>query len=55
MEGGGAVQVNPWRGGSLQFRVVIKLKGTLANHEMLQLIADTIGGQCNIDSAGFVL
>jgi hypothetical protein len=55
MEGGGSVQVNHCRGGSLQFHMVIKLKGAVANYEMLQLIVSTIGGQCNVDSAGFVL
>ncbi len=44
MDGDGSIQVNHWRQKCLQFRLVIKLKFTPANQQMLQLIANTIGG-----------
>jgi hypothetical protein len=44
MDGDGSIQVNHWKQRYLQFRLVIKLANTEANNEMLQMIADTIGG-----------
>jgi hypothetical protein len=44
MDGDGSIQVNHWKQRCLQFRLVIKLANTEANYEMLQMIADTIGG-----------
>src|SRR4051794_19228235 len=39
MDGDGSVQVNHWRRTSLQYRLVIKLKHTSANEQMLKKIA----------------
>lgn len=39
----------------MQFRLVIKLKATTANREMLQLISGTVGGRCVEGSTGFIL
>ncbi len=47
MDGDGSIQVNHWRKKNLQYRLVIKLKYTVKNLDMLNLIAKTIGGQVN--------
>jgi cytochrome c oxidase subunit 1 len=44
MDGDGSIQVNAWRKHNLQFRLVIKLKYTPANLEMLQLVSKYVGG-----------
>jgi hypothetical protein len=44
MDGDGSIQVNHWRGQSLQYRLVIKLKHTIENMSMLLLINKHIGG-----------
>lgn len=44
MDGEGSIQVNHWRGKNLQFRLIIKLKYTEYNHNMLLLIKKNIGG-----------
>lgn len=49
MEGDGSFQVNPWKYKYLQYRLVIKLKHTEANEDMLHIIAKTIGGSCRVD------
>lgn len=43
-DGDGSVQVNHWRRKKLEFRLVIKLKYTPANLEMLKIIRNFIGG-----------
>jgi hypothetical protein len=43
-DGDGSIQVNHWRRKLLQFRLVIKLKNTPANYEMLTIIRSFIGG-----------
>ena len=42
LEGDGSIQVNHWREKYLQFRVVIKLKYTEKNHEMLSEIRNQL-------------
>ena len=44
MDGDGSIQVNHWRKKILQFRMVIKLKNTELNKEMLLLFEKNIGG-----------
>ena len=44
MDGDGSIQVNHWRGTSLQFRLIIKLSNLPANHTMLIMIAKVVGG-----------
>ena len=48
MDGDGSIQVNHWRSKSLQFRLVIKLKYTIANKNLLSLIANHIGGHVRV-------
>lgn len=48
MDGDGSIQVNHWRKKNLQYRLVIKLKYTQPNHNMLQLISKYIGGYVRI-------
>jgi len=40
LEGDGSIQVNHWKKRYLQFRIVIKLKNTTANYEMLAEFRD---------------
>jgi cytochrome c oxidase subunit 1 len=54
IDGDGSVQVNHWRRRSLQYRLVIKLKYTEANFEMLSFISSRIGGNCR-KSGEFVI
>lgn len=48
MDGEGSIQVNHQRSKILQFRLVIKLKNTIYNENMLNLIAENIGGSVRI-------
>tara|TARA_R110001592_G_scaffold150202_4_gene376012 strand:+ start:15821 stop:16561 length:741 start_codon:yes stop_codon:yes gene_type:complete len=43
LEGDGSIQVNHWKKKYLQFRVIIKMKYTPKNHEMLSNIRDSLG------------
>ena len=54
-EGDGSLQVNHWRGESLQFRFIIKLKGTQANEYMLSQLAQAFGGTVKVMANGFVM
>lgn len=45
MDGDGSIQVNHWRKLSLQYRLVIKLKNTQSNLNMLRLVSKHIGGK----------
>ena len=54
MDGDGSIQVNHWRCRYLQYRLVIKLKYTPANYEMLNNISNVIGGHVKI-TGNFVL
>jgi hypothetical protein len=47
MDGYGSIQVNHWREKYLQYRMVIKLKFTPANLQMLTLISTKLGGRIN--------
>ena len=44
MDGDGSIQVNHWRKLSLQYRLIIKLKKTISNINMLNSISSVIGG-----------
>lgn len=48
MDGDGSIQVNHWRMKSLQYRVIIKLKNTSNNYNMLVKIAKSINGAVRI-------
>ena len=50
MEGDGSIQVNHCRKNLIQFRLVIKLKNTKANEQMLKVISKKIGGNIKISS-----
>lgn len=50
MEGDGSIQVNHWRKKIIQYRLIIKLKNTLANEKMLKVISKKIGGNVKISS-----
>lgn len=45
LDGDGSIQVNHWKGRILQFRIVIKLKNTERNKDMLELIREVVGGR----------
>ena len=45
LEGDGNIQVNHWRKKILQYRIVIKLKWTKNNEEMLEKIKGVVGGK----------
>lgn len=47
MDGDGSIQVNHWRKKNLQFRLVISLKYTNQNFEMLNILKISIGGRVN--------
>lgn len=49
MEGDGSIQVNHWKKRNLAYRLVIKLKYTIANEKMLKIISKNIGGRVRID------
>jgi hypothetical protein len=44
MDGDGSIQVNHWRQKNLVYRLIIKLKYTIANESMLKQIAMAVGG-----------
>jgi cytochrome c oxidase subunit 1 len=48
MDGDGSIQVNHWRGQSLQYRLIIKLSNIKSNYKMLIEIAKVIGGTVRI-------
>jgi len=50
MEGDGSIQVNHWRYKILQYRLIIKLKNSLANENMLKTITKVIGGRVRISA-----
>ena len=54
MDGDGSIQVNHWKKRSLQYRLVIKLKNTQANQDMLVKIKNIVGGSVSC-SKSFVL
>jgi len=45
MDGDGSIQVNHWRRKNLQYRMVIKLKNTITNKNMLMFLTQHIGGR----------
>lgn len=49
MEGDGSIQVNHWKKRNIAYRLVIKLKYTIANEKMLKIISKNIGGRVRID------
>lgn len=51
MEGDGSIQVNHWRKKSMAYRLVIKLKNTQANENMLKNISKNIGGRVRISAS----
>ena len=54
LEGDGSIQVNHWRKKILQYRIIIKLKNSERNTQMLELIKGEIGGRVRKDKE-FVL
>lgn len=48
MEGDGSIQVNHWRNKILQYRLIIKLKNSLANENMFKTITKVLGGRVTI-------
>ena len=48
MDGDGSIQVNHWRGQSLQYRLIIKLSNLKSNYNMLIEIAKVVGGTVRI-------
>ena len=54
MDGDGSIQVNHWKKRSIQYRLVIKLKNTQANQDMLAQIQSVVGGSV-VCRKGFVL
>lgn len=48
MEGEGSIQVNHWRKKNIQYRMVIKLKYTLANEQMLKKLETAVKGTVRI-------
>ena len=56
IDGDGSIQVNHWRGKSLQYRIVVKLAIQANNLNMLKLIANAYGGNVKLDSKnGYVM
>ena len=55
MDGDGSIQVNHWKKKYLQFRLVIKLKYSEENYQMLLLIKKSVGGSVNIINDQFVV
>jgi len=50
MDGDGSIQVNHWRAKSLQYRIIIKLKNTAANEQMLRFLCDQLkAGHVRLD------
>ena len=52
MDGDGSIQVNHWRGKSLQYRLIIKLSNFKSNSNMLIEIAKVVGGTVKITDKG---
>jgi uncharacterized protein (DUF433 family) len=52
MDGDGSIQVNHWRGQSLQYRLIIKLSNLKSNYNMLIEIAKVVGGTVRITGKG---
>lgn len=52
MDGDGSIQVNHWRGQSLQYRLIIKLFNIKSNYSMLIEIAKVVGGTVRITGKG---
>lgn len=52
IDGDGNIQVNHWRKLNLQYRLIIKLKNTKSNYNMLKLFIPLIGGEVKIVSSG---
>lgn len=52
MDGDGSIQVNHWRGKSLQYRLIIKLSNIKSNYNMLIEIAKIVGGTVRITGKG---
>ena len=52
MDGDGSIQVNHWRGQSLQYRLIIKLSNIKSNYNMLIEIAKVVGGTVRITGKG---
>jgi cytochrome c oxidase subunit 1 len=52
MDGDGSIQVNHYKSKILQYRMIIKLKYTYANYNMLLLIKEYVGGNVRIDLKG---
>lgn len=50
MDGDGSIQVNHWKKRCLQYRMIIKLKYTLANYEMLCHIKQHFGGTVVVEN-----
>lgn len=48
IDGDGSLQVNHWRGRSIQFRLVVKLRNKPYNYEILTIIANRYGGYVRI-------
>ena len=55
LEGDGSIQVNHWKKRNLQFRIIIKLKYTPANYNMLVELRETLGCMNVRINKGFVL
>lgn len=52
MDGDGSIQVNHYKHKYLQFRLVIKLKFTQANHDMLVTLSRHVGGYVRVVGGG---
>lgn len=50
IDGDGSIQVNHWRKLNLQYRLIIKLKNTKSNYNMLKLFIPLIGGNVKLVS-----
>ncbi len=50
MDGDGSIQINHWKNRVQQFRLVIKLKYTIANYNMLILLSKYVGGYVRLVS-----
>lgn len=55
MDGDGSIQVNQWKEFYLQYRLVIKLKKTPENTQMLRYLAEHVGGSINQNSEEWVI
>lgn len=55
MDGDGSIQVNHWKYKYLQYRFIIKLKYSIENINMLNLIKNIIGGRINFNKNKFII